>query len=210
VEMIDTYTLLFNKPGEMAKALKDLTEEINYKNYIYELYKTPEAAIRRIENVDGFIQSLSQYGETNESPSLPGFLETLALTDLSYEKTEKSFGVTLTSFHSAKGLEFPVVFIVGLEEDILPHKKSVATDGDLEEERRLFYVGITRAMKELFLTYTSHRIKYGKKQPSSPSRFLQEIPDDLLKKIDANEEGDPDENERDAKAFFSRIKEILK
>ncbi|MDH4230869.1 MAG: UvrD-helicase domain-containing protein [Nitrospirota bacterium] len=210
VEMIDRYTLLFNKPAEMAKALKDLTEEINYKNYIYELYKTPEAAIRRIENVDGFIQSLSQYGETNESPSLPGFLETLALTDLSYEKTEKSFGVTLTSFHSAKGLEFPVVFIVGLEEDILPHKKSVATDGDLEEERRLFYVGITRAMKELFLTYTGHRIKYGKKQPSSASRFIEEIPEELLKRIDANEEGDPDENERDAKAFFSRIKEILK
>jgi superfamily I DNA/RNA helicase len=194
----------------MARALKDLTEEINYKNYIYELYKTPEAAIRRIENVDGFIQSLSHYEETNEAPSLPGFLETLALTDLSNEKTEKSFGVTLTSFHSAKGLEFPVVFIAGLEEDILPHKKSIDTAGDLEEERRLFYVGITRAMKELYLTYTGHRIKYGKKLPTSPSRFLTEIPEDLLKRIDTKADEDPDENERDAKAFFSKIKEILK
>ncbi|PKL52433.1 MAG: ATP-dependent DNA helicase Rep [Nitrospira bacterium HGW-Nitrospira-1] len=209
-ELIDRYSGLFQRPGGMARALKDLTEEINYKNYIYELYKTPEAAIRRIENVDSFIQSLSHYEETNESPSLHGFLETLALTDLSYEKTEKTFGVTLTSFHSAKGLEFPVVFIVGLEEDILPHRKSIDTDGDLEEERRLFYVGITRAMKELYLTYTRHRIKYGKKLRSSPSRFLEEIPDDLLKKIDMNEEEDPEDNERDAKVCFSKIKEILK
>ena len=143
-------------------------------------------------------------------PLSPGFLETLALTDLSYEKTEKSFGVTLTSFHSAKGLEFPVVFIAGLEEDILPHKKSQETDGDLEEERRLFYVGITRAMKELYLTYTGHRIRYGKKMPASPSRFLEEIPEELLKRIETNEDEDPEENERDAKAFFSNIKELLK
>ena len=65
--------ILFQTPGDMAKALKNLTEEIDYKNYIYELYKTPEAAMQRIENVDGFIRSLSQYEETNESPSLAGF-----------------------------------------------------------------------------------------------------------------------------------------
>jgi len=194
----------------MAKALKDLTEEINYKNYIYELYKTPESAVRRIENIEAFIQSLSQYETTDDSPSLSGFLETLALTDLSNEKTEKSFGVTLTSFHSAKGLEFPIVFIAGLEEDILPHRKSSNTAGELEEERRLFYVGITRAMKELYLTYTRHRIKYGKKLPSVPSRFLDEIPEEFLKRIDTNTEEDPDETEKDARAFFSKIKEILK
>jgi DNA helicase II / ATP-dependent DNA helicase PcrA len=190
--------------------LKNLTEEINYKNYIYELFKTSEAAIRRVENVDGFVQSLSQYEETDETPSLLGFLETLALTDLSYEKSEKSFGVTLTSFHSAKGLEFPVVFIAGLEETILPHRKSADTDEDLEEERRLFYVGITRAMKELYLTHTRQRIKYGKVLPSAPSRFLEEIPEELLKRADCNDAEDPEENERDAKAFFSKIKEILK
>ncbi len=209
-ELIDRYAVLFQKPRGRAKALKDLTEEINYKNYIYELYKTPESAVRRIENIEAFIQSLSQYETTEDSPSLSGFLETLALTDLSNEKTEKSFGVTLTSFHSAKGLEFPVVFIAGLEEDILPHRKSSNTAGELEEERRLFYVGITRAMKELYLTYTRHRIKYGKKLPSVPSRFLDEIPEEFLKRIDTNTEEDPDETEKDARAFFSKIKEILK
>jgi DNA helicase II / ATP-dependent DNA helicase PcrA len=210
VELLDRYAELFKIPGSMSKTLKNLTEEINYKNYIYELFKTSEAAIRRVENVDGFVQSLSQYEETDETPSLLGFLETLALTDLSYEKSEKSFGVTLTSFHSAKGLEFPVVFIAGLEETILPHRKSADTDEDLEEERRLFYVGITRAMKELYLTHTRQRIKYGKVLPSAPSRFLEEIPEELLKRADCNDAEDPEENERDAKAFFSKIKEILK
>ncbi len=209
-ELLDGYSIEFQKPGGMAKALKNLTEEINYKNYIYELYKTPEAAIRRIENVDGFVQSLSHYEQTDESPSLQGFLETLALTDLSYEKTAKTFGVTLTSFHSAKGLEFPFVFIAGLEEDIIPHRKSQDTEGDIEEERRLFYVGITRAMKELHITYAGQRTKYGKRLPAYPSRFLDELPGDLLKKIDTNEEEDPDENERHAKVALSKIKDILK
>jgi DNA helicase II / ATP-dependent DNA helicase PcrA len=209
-EMLDRYAGLFKVQGGMAKALKNLTEEIDYRNYIYELYKTPEAAARRIENVDGFIQSLSHYEEADESPALLGFLETLALTDLSYEKAEKSFGVTLTSFHSAKGLEFPVVFIAGLEEDILPHKKSAETEEDLEEERRLFYVGITRAMKELYLTYTRQRIKYGKAHPANPSRFIEEIPEELMKRIDTSEEEDPAENELNAKACFAKIRELLK
>ena len=65
-------------------------------------------------------------------------------------------------------------------------------------------------MKELYLTYTGHRIKYGKRMPASPSRFLEEIPEELLKRVEANEDEDPDENERDAKAFFSNIKELLK
>jgi superfamily I DNA/RNA helicase len=74
----------------------------------------------------------------------------------------------------------------------------------------LFYVGITRAMKELYLTYTRQRIKYGKVQPANPSRFLEEIPEELLKRIKSNEEEDPAENEQNAKACFARIRELLK
>ena len=76
--------------------------------------------------------------------------------------------MTLISFRSSKGLEFPVVFITAAEEDIIPHKKSVAAQGGIEEERRLFYVGITRMMKELFITYTEKRVKYGKETASVP------------------------------------------
>ncbi len=208
--LINRYSALFLKNKEMGKVFRSLTEEINYQDYIYELYKTPETAIRRVENLEGFIDSLSHYETDGESPSLHGFLETLALTDLLREKEEKiSRGVTLISFHSSKGLEFPVVFIVGVEEDILPHKKSMDLDGAVEEERRLFYVGITRAMKELYITYTDHRIKYGKNAPATPSRFLDEIPDEVVKRLDSIEKTDPEQDEKDANNFFADIQAML-
>lgn len=209
-ELIKRYSDLFSTKKEMAATFKALAEEIQYKDYIYELHKTPEAAMSKFENVVGFMESLSHYESHDESPSLHGFLETLALTDLMKEKEEKSgIGVTLISFHSSKGLEFPVVFIVGVEEDILPHKKSLNLDGNLEEERRLFYVGITRAQKELYLTYCDHRMKYGKELPSIPSRFLEEIPEDLLQKLERIEKSDPEDEAKKAKDFFANIKEML-
>jgi superfamily I DNA/RNA helicase len=210
--LIARYRGLFNKGRGtgMGKLLKSLIEEIGYRDYIIGLYKTPEAAFKRVENMDGFIDSLTHYESAEESPSLHGFLETMALTDLLKEKEEKvARGVTLISFHSAKGLEFPVVFIAGVEEDMLPHKKSADRDEDIEEERRLFYVGITRAMNELYITHTEHRSRYGKEKSSVPSRFLRELPDESIKKIDRFEKLDPEQEEIYAKKFFANIKEML-
>jgi superfamily I DNA/RNA helicase len=122
-------------------------------------------------------------------------------------KDEKaSFGVTLISLHSSKGLEYPAVFIVGVEEDILPHRKS---GGDIEEERRLFYVGITRAMKELYITYTAHRQKWGKNVPSNPSRFLEEIPEEVIERLLRFQDEDPAKAEQSADSFFANIKAML-
>ena len=209
-ELIIRYRDLFMKGRGMGKALSALIEEINYRDYLGALYKTPEAAFRRLENLDGFVDSLTHYESTDDSPSLHGFLETMALTDLMKEKEEKGGrGVTLISFHSAKGLEFPAVFIVGVEEDILPHKKSAGTDADVEEERRLFYVGITRAMNELYITHTDHRIKYGKDKVSVPSRFLDELPGEAVTKLDRFEKLDPEQEKVRAKKFFANIKAIL-
>jgi DNA helicase-2/ATP-dependent DNA helicase PcrA len=209
-ELIGRYRYMFKNGTKMDKTLKALIEEINYRNYISGLYKTQEAAFRRIENIDGFIESITHYESGEESPSLHGFLETMALTDLMEEKEEKSsHGITLISFHSSKGLEFPVVFIAGVEEDILPHKKSADRDEDIEEERRLFYVGITRAMNELYITYTDRRSKYGKEKPSVPSRFLKEIPEEAIKRLDRFEKLDPEQEKVYAKKFFANIKAIL-
>lgn len=209
-ELIGKYRILFNKKIDMGSVLKDLAEEINYRDYICSLFKTPETAMKRLEYIDGFAASLSHYEKENEAPSLHGFLEAMALTDMLNDKEEKNGkGVTLISFHSSKGLEFPVVFIVGVEEDILPHKKSVYQDDGIEEERRLFYVGITRAMKELFITYCGHRLKYGKDAPCNISRFLEEIPEEIIKKIDRFEETSPEEDEKAAKDFFKNIQEML-
>ena len=209
-ELISRYRDMFKNGIKMGKTLKALIEEINYRDYISGLYKTPEAAFGRIENIDGFVESITYYESVEESPSLHGFLETMALTDLMEEREEKSSGgVTLISFHSSKGLEFPVVFIAGVEEDILPHKKSADRDKDIEEERRLFYVGITRAMNELYITYTDRRSKYGKEKPSVPSRFLKEIPEEAIKRLDRFEKLDPEQEKVYAKKFFANIKAIL-
>jgi superfamily I DNA/RNA helicase len=209
-EVIGLYRNMFKNGTKMGKTLKALIEEINYRDYISGLYKTPEAASGRIENINGFVESITYYESVEESPSLHGFLETMALTDLMEEREEKNRGgVTLISFHSSKGLEFPVVFITGVEEDMLPHKKSADRDEDIEEERRLFYVGITRAMNELYITYTDRRLKYGKEKPSVPSRFLSEIPENVIKRLDRFEKLDPDQEKVYAKKFFANIKTIL-
>ncbi len=195
-ELICRYRDRFQQGTDMGGTLSDLIEDIDYKDHIIRLYKSPEAGFRRMENIDGFIDSLRRYESARKESTLQGFLENMALTDLLDEKEEKGGqGVTLISFHSAKGLEFPVIFIAGTEEEILPHKKSVHTDGGVEEERRLFYVGITRAMKELFITFTGHRRKYGKEVQSVPSRFIDELPEDAVRNLDRFVETDP-ENDR--------------
>ncbi len=209
-ELIERYRLAFAEKGNMTRSFKGLTAEINYTEFIRELYKTPEAAAAKLENLEDFIDSLSRYESEETEPSLQGFIETLALTDLLPQKEEKTGGgVTLISFHSSKGLEFPVVFIAGVEEEILPHRKSVDSAGSVEEERRLFYVGITRAMKELYITRAGHRIRYGKLLPSPPSRFIEEIDEEVLERIDGTEKSDPADEEHFAKASMARIKAIL-
>jgi len=208
---ISYYRDRFLTGRKMDKTLMDLIEEINYKDYIIRLYKTPEAAYRRLENLNAFVESINHYESVERPPSLLGFLETMALTDLIEEKEENSSsGVTLISFHSSKGLEFPVVFIAGTEEEILPHRKSIDADGGIEEERRLFYVGITRAMKELFITYTDHRKRYGKEVPSVPSRFLYEIPEDVSKEIERFEKMPPEEEEAYVKNLYDNFMAKMK
>ena len=208
--LLERYRDMFRKGREMDKALKALIDEVNYCDYISELYKTPEVSFRKMENLDGFVDSVRHYESVEVSPSLHGFLETMALTDLMDEKEEKGgYGVTLISFHSSKGLEFPVVFIAGAEEDILPHKKSADTEEGIEEERRLFYVGITRAMQELYITYTNQRTKYGKEAPSVPSQFLDELPEEATKKLDRFEKLSPEEEELYARKCFANIRAKL-
>lgn len=207
--LMDRYKKRFNEAKELMAVVKDLVTDIRYKQYLDEYYKTPETAIKRVGMVDSFVESVSRYMPEDGSPSLHGFLSTLALTDLDGKREKESLGVTLISLHSAKGLEFPVVFLAGVEEEILPHKKSAFQGGGIEEERRLFYVGITRAMEKLFITHTGQRVKYGKESPSTPSRFLEELHHESVEKMDRMKEEDPAQRERKAKAFFANIQNML-
>ncbi len=141
----------------------------------------------RIENIEQLINAITEYETYSSAPSLADYLENVALTmDVDAMETDETNVVPLMTLHSAKGLEFPFVFIVGVEEGYLPHQRSIdaATAAELEEERRLCYVGITRAMERLYLVHADARRIFGNSEYRTPSRFISEIPDQLIKHVD--------------------------
>jgi DNA helicase-2/ATP-dependent DNA helicase PcrA len=137
-----------------------------------------EEALARAENMLEFITAIQEFMHGNPDATLSDFLANVALVTDSDEQTETNT-VTLMTLHSAKGLEFPVVFFIGLEEGICPHIRSMQTEEGIEEERRLCYVGITRAMDRLFMTYAMSRGLFGTTNHNPPSRFLDELPADV-------------------------------
>lgn len=149
--------------------------ETKYLDYLDD---RSEEALGRIENVKE-LRSVA-----TEFPNLTDFLENVALVEQEYlpnqELGEKKAAVTLMTLHSAKGLEFPIVFMVGMEEGLFPHNQSLTNSAELEEERRLCYVGITRAQKQLYLTFTQQRLYFGNRMEGIISRFVLDIPQNLL------------------------------
>ncbi|MMZ46903.1 ATP-dependent DNA helicase PcrA [compost metagenome] len=137
----------------------------------------------RLENIDEFLSVTMEFEKGTEDKSLVSFLTDLALIadidSMNDDEEEQSDAVVLMTMHSAKGLEFPIVFIVGMEEGVFPHSRAFLDNEELEEERRLAYVGITRAEEQLFLTCAQMRTLFGRTTANPPSRFLEEIPDEL-------------------------------
>ncbi len=134
----------------------------------------------RIENVRELLSAAKEYEEREEDSTLAGFLETVTLVSDTDEYDEQSDQVTLMTLHSAKGLEFPVVFLTGLEEGVFPHQRAFQSELQMEEERRLCYVGITRAEEQVFLTSAVERRIFGNTWRNLVSRFIEEVPPDLL------------------------------
>ena len=160
-ELID---LVLDKSG-MKKAL--------------EAEKTLDADIR-LENLEEFKSITKSFEEREGLISLEDFLLEISLVSDKEEYKDDPNRITLMTIHSVKGLEYPYVFIVGLEEGIFPHKNSMDSSSELEEERRLMYVAITRAMKKLYLTNAKKRMLYGEEKIGIPSRFINEISDSLI------------------------------
>ncbi|GAK43434.1 DNA helicase PcrA [Paenibacillus urinalis] len=137
----------------------------------------------RLENIDEFLSVTMEFEKNNEDKSLVSFLTDLALIadidSMNDDEEEQDDAVVLMTMHSAKGLEFPVVFIIGMEEGVFPHSRTFMDEEELEEERRLAYVGITRAEQQLFLSCAQMRTLFGRTTANPPSRFLDEIPEDL-------------------------------
>jgi superfamily I DNA/RNA helicase len=166
-------------PGRRAE---QFLEEIGYFDELRRSEKDKEAADSRIRNIKELLITLENAGGPPEPPMerLQTFLEEITLdTEREEEDEGPSDAVTLITMHSCKGLEFPQVYIVGLEEGLLPHSRS-KVEGTLDEERRLFYVAITRAMQTLTISHCASRKKYGVPTPCHPSRFLKELPEDLI------------------------------
>lgn len=169
-----------------SSVIKHVLDATGYKKFLDDGTVEGEA---RLENVRELISVASKYNALEPGMSLNILLEEISLlTDLD-EIDEKENAVTLMTLHGVKGLEFPWVFICGLEEGLLPHSRSMLSPDELEEERRLFYVGITRAMDRLFLLRAKNRLLYGEYKHSIPSQFLFDIPEELFVKfgIDADE-----------------------
>ena len=184
--LIQHFNNELQRPGlSLSEWAQQLLDQTRYLDELRRHEKNKDIADARVQNVLDLIASMDK----EQSSRLPDqrlqqFLEDLTLdAERVNEKEDKSDQVTLITTHSCKGLEFPHVFLVGVEEGLLPHSRS-RVEGTLEEERRLFYVAITRAMKSLVLSLCASRKKYGEKISCHPSPFLAEIPEELLEHLD--------------------------
>ena len=162
---------------KISDFIKILLEKINYREYLLDGTEEGEA---RWENIQELITVASKFDDLPPPEGLASFLEEIALASAADDISDERGELNLMTLHSAKGLEFPVVFIAGMEEGLIPHSKSFFDIAQMEEERRLCYVGLTRAKERSYLIFTRRRNLYGKIQPSLPSRFLGDIPAHLV------------------------------
>src|SRR5688572_21180438 len=168
----ETVSIALGKVIDQSGYLQDLRDE-----------RTEEAE-SRIENLMELVSAAREYELRNPEPSLAGFVDQLSLlSDADEEAGSRTARVLMMTMHSAKGLEFPIVIMAGLEEGLFPHSRSSDDEAELEEERRLCYVGITRAQRRLVLTSAARRRVFGDYQSSEPSRFIDEIPRELIEEL---------------------------
>jgi DNA helicase-2/ATP-dependent DNA helicase PcrA len=222
VHVVSELAAALEAGGDVVAATRTLIEDIRLYDDLREAAGSLAAAQRRIDNVEGLLGSLARFAEKARGrAALSEYLRMLSL-ETSEEREDSGDRVVLTTLHGAKGLEFPVCFLIGLEEELLPHIRTLqpqvtdviaspgsATDpdhaSDISEERRLCYVGITRAQRKLYLTRACTRVQRGRSLPRTPSRFLLEIPDELLEVRDIAEEARQVVPTDEVKSFFASL-----
>lgn len=193
VQRLKQFVTMIQKFHQMSEfiSVTELTMELlDHIQYREELQKEKTIeAMTRLENIDEFLTVVQEFEKNNEDRSVVAFLTDLALVadidllDQQAEQKKIDDFVSLMTLHSAKGLEFPVVFLVGMEEGIFPHKRSLQSERAIEEERRLAYVGMTRAQRQLYLFTAKMRKIFGQTHVNLPSRFIAEIPAFYLQKV---------------------------
>ena len=195
--------------SSMASQATALFKRLGINQELYRTIDNPVQARKRIENIEQVINALASFEERNPTAGLADFLERIALLEDNRREAgddQPQDAVTLMSLHASKGLEFPQVFLVGLEEGLLPHHRSIDEDPEVAEERRLCYVGITRARERLTISRCLKRRKYGTWEEREPSRFLAEIPAELFEGSGTTEqEAEPVDMGMD---FFTRMQNM--
>ena len=161
-----------------AEVLSHIIEQTGYVTQLQQ--QGTDEADNRIANIYELYNAVQQFQEDNEENSLEAFLASASLSSDLDDLNEQQQKVSMMTLHSAKGLEFPIVYLVGMEQGLLPHNRTLNDPLEIEEERRLCYVGITRAQEQLFLTYTRERRLWGTREPAVSSQFLMELPGELI------------------------------
>jgi len=202
------------KRGDLMEALRDMIEEIDYRAWLEEVTGDPNQATRRMENVEELLIWIGRIIDNDtetEQQNIGDIAARLTLMDILERQADENQAdaVHMMTLHAAKGLEFPHVFIIGMEEEILPHRTSIEEDG-IEEERRLAYVGITRAQRSLVFTMANSRKRYGEKMECEESRFLRELPPEDLSWMTEKSAVDPEERKERGKAHLTNIRDMLK
>lgn len=200
--------------GEGLRLIRELIDDIGYEAWLHQNSSTPSAAERAVSNVELLLKSLDnslkKAREEDDDATLETAINKLILRDMleQQEEAEETNKVQLMTLHAAKGLEFPVVFIMGMEEDTLPHRNSIDA-GTIEEERRLAYVGITRARQHLSFTLARQRKQYGEMLETTPSRFLDELPQELLEWEGRPSDMTPEKEEAKGRETLSRLRSLF-
>jgi superfamily I DNA/RNA helicase len=198
---------LASQPDALQHWAEKFLNDVGYWGELRRSEKNAESAENRIRSLRDLIATMDREGgEQPISERLDGFLENITLDSERAEEKEAGDAVTLITMHSCKGLEYPHVYVVGLEEGLLPHARS-KVEGTLDEERRLFYVAITRAKRELMISHCGGRKKYGQITPCHPSSFLKELPKQLIE--DADEKGKQPVTQASAKDMFAAMRAAI-
>src|SRR3990167_5947482 len=189
--------------------LKEMIDTIGYEAYLYEQHSSPLKSQKCMENVYELLDWVDKILQKNPENNLSDSVRKLILIDIldSADEAEND-SLQLMTLHAAKGLEFPFVYVTGMEENILPHHVSIEQD-QIEEERRLAYVGITRAQKALTLSLARIRKQKGELKPSTPSRFLDELPKESLEWIGLNVAVNHEKSKALASLHLSGLKSML-
>ncbi len=211
---ISQYAADFKQPGRLADRIRDYLTDIGYLHGLQKIYKNAEEAEKRQENILEFINYIGIYELRQQKEcSLGEFMETYSLMDDNdrTDDREDSDGPILSTVHASKGLEFPVVFVVGLEHGTFPHERALKENGE-EEERRLFYVAVTRAREQLFITCAAARFKYHEYVRQLPSQFLRNLPDSCVEKppLESFIQPEAEVSENELRNAFADILKVLR